>query len=503
MADGPANGGDGGHGGNIYIQAVHGEASLHKLARRRILRAGRGKTGQGSSRGGARGDDVVIQVPVGTVVREISRIDPMVEENLRFREAREKEREYAKLVRESEAQASDAGDAGDAIRAELPEPPEHPNLHKFILYPGISHTERRNLTLPRLPRRERLYVQPEGPIHLDLSQPTVRPILLAAGGIGGLGNPHFVSKERPRPLFATKGERAVSMQLELELKLLADVGLVGLPNAGKSTLLRALTNSRARVGNWAFTTLQPNIGTVVLDNHKGRPVATPKPQPPAPHAVINDATYGSVVIAQHEQIAGPGPEPRTRFTVADIPGLIEGAHLDRGLGIEFLRHVERAGVLAFVIDLSAGDAVDALKALWTEVGLYARLRDDEETEREIGGRIDWEGDGSRSPGPGRTGYGGQMIVADLSGPADNSEMGGLHIAAKPWFVVATKGDLPSTEENYARLKEYLAAVTDGQEPHPSGVEGAWTEDCAAIPVSAIHGHGVDRIIHWTVGLLDE
>ncbi|KAI1377518.1 GTP-binding protein Obg/CgtA [Hypoxylon crocopeplum] len=504
LADGPANGGDGGHGGNVYIQAVHGETSLHKLVRRRILRASRGKSGQGSSRGGARGDDVVIQVPVGTVIREIDRIDPAVEENLRYHEARNKEREYERLVKETEAAMSEAEDVEDAIRAELPEAPEHPHLHKFLLYPGISHTERRNLTLPRLPRRERLYVQPEAPIHLDLSAPTPRPILLATGGIGGLGNPHFVSKDRPRPLFATKGERAVSLRLELELKLLADVGLVGLPNAGKSTLLRALTNSRARVGNWAFTTLQPNIGTVVLDNHKGRPIATPKPSRPTPHAVINDATYGSVVVSQPEQISGPGgPEPRTRFTVADIPGLIEGAHLDRGLGIEFLRHVERAGVLAFVVDLSAGDAVDALKALWTEVGLYARMREDEEKEREVGGRIDWEGDGSNNSS--RTaGYGGQqMIVADLHGmPASTSE-GGLHIAAKPWFVVATKGDLPETQENYAKLKGYLDAVTDRQEPHPSGVEGAWIEDCAAIPVSAIHGHGVDRIIHWTVGLLDE
>ncbi|KAI0161610.1 GTP-binding protein Obg/CgtA [Hypoxylon sp. FL1284] len=497
LPDGPANGGDGGHGGNVYIQAVHGETSLHKLARRRIMRAGRGKTGQGSSRGGARGDDVVIQVPVGTVVKELRRIDPSIEENLRYREARQKEREYDRLVREAELNS-----AGDGIPSELPDPPEHPNLQKFLLYPGISNSERRELTLPRLPRRERLYVQPESPIHLDLSQPTLRPILLAVGGIGGLGNPHFVSKDRPRPLFATKGEPAVSMQLGLELKLLADVGLVGLPNAGKSTLLRALTNSRARVGNWAFTTLQPNIATVVLDNHKGRPVSTPKPSRPAPHAVINDARYGSVVISQLEQL-GPGPEPRTRFTVADIPGLIEGAHLDRGLGIEFLRHVERAGVLAFVVDLNAGDAVNALKALWSEVGLYARMREDEEKDREIGSRIDWEGDGSRSPFGNRGNTGGQMIMADMAEPDRDDKTGGLHIAAKPWFVVATKGDLPGTEENYARLKEYLDAVTNGQVPHPSGVEGAWTEDCAAIPVSAIHGHGVDRIIHWTVGLLDE
>ena len=138
--------------------------------------------------------------------------------------------------------------------------------------------------------------------------------------------------------------------LELELKLLADVGLVGLPNAGKSTLLRALSNSRTRIGNWAFTTLQPSVGTVVLDNHKGRP------------------TFRSF---------GKTGEPRTHFTIADIPGLIEDAHLDKGLGLGFLRHVERAAMLLFVIDLSAGDAVSALEALWKEVGEYETLRNRE------------------------------------------------------------------------------------------------------------------------------
>ncbi|KAI1323061.1 obg family GTPase CgtA [Xylariaceae sp. FL0255] len=503
LADGPANGGDGGHGGNVYIQAVRGENSLFKLARRSILRAGRGKTGQGSNRGGARGEDVIIQVPVGTVVREIDRIDPKVEENMLYHQAREKEREYDRLIKEAEAatQASEASGVGTAealkLNMELPEPPENPHIHKFTLYPGMSNTERRNISLPRLPRRERLFAQPDAPIHLDLSVPTPRPILLAAGGLGGLGNPHFVSKERPRPLFATKGERAVRMQIELELKLLADLGFVGLPNAGKSTLLRALTRSRARVGNWAFTTLQPNIGTVVLDNHKGRPlVDTRRTQPPAPaHAVINDTTFGSVVVAQQPGQAqiGEAAEPRKRFTIADIPGLIEGAHLDRGLGVQFLRHVERAGVLAFVIDLSAGDAVKALKALWNEVGLYARMREEEDRVRETSERIDWEGDGS---GP----TAGQMLVADL--PEVQDEPTGLHIAVKPWFVIATKGDLPDTEENYSKLKEYMDAVTDRREAHPSGVEGAWTEDCAVIPVSAIHGQGTDRIIHWTLGLLD-
>ncbi|KAI0509260.1 P-loop containing nucleoside triphosphate hydrolase protein [Xylaria bambusicola] len=503
LANGPANGGDGGHGGNIYIQAVQGENSLHKLARRRIIRAGRGKTGQGSNRGGARGEDVIIQVPIGTVVREIDRIDPMVEENILYHQAREKEREYEKLVREAEAAARVSEETGlgesEALRLniDLPEPPEHPNAHKFVLYPGMSSGERRNLSLPRLPMRERLFAQPDSPIHLDLSIASPRPILLAAGGLGGLGNPHFVSKDRPRPLFATKGERAIRMQLDLELKLLADLGFVGLPNAGKSTLLRALTRSRARVGNWAFTTLQPNIGTVVLDNHKGRPIVKPKPavgSSPS-HSVIHDATFGSVVVSQQPgQIQiGEAPEPRKRFTIADIPGLIEGAHLDRGLGIEFLRHVERAGVLAFVIDLNAGNAVKALKSLWTEVGLYARMREDEERERETSERIDWQGDGANLAR-------GRMVVADLPEPV--TQPTGLHIASKPWFVIATKSDLPETEENFNKLKTYLDAVTDGKEPHPSNVEHAWTEDCVAIPVSAIHGQGVDRIIHWTLGLLD-
>ncbi|KAI0184279.1 obg family GTPase CgtA [Xylaria flabelliformis] len=501
LANGPANGGDGGHGGNIYIQAVHGENSLHKIARRSIIRAGRGKTGQGSNRGGARGEDVIIQVPIGTVIREIDRIDPVVEETMLYRQAREKEREYEKLVREAEAAARASEETGvgesDALRlnVDLPEPPEHPNGHKFVLYPGMSSGERRNISLPRLWNRERLYAQPEAPIHLDLSVASPRPILLAAGGLGGLGNPHFVSKDRPRPLFATKGERAVRMQLELELKLLADVGFVGLPNAGKSTLLRALTRSRARVGNWAFTTLQPNIGTVVLDNHKGRPIAKPRSSGRS-HSVIHDVTFGSVVVSHQPGQAqiGEPPEPRKRFTIADIPGLIEGAHLDRGLGIEFLRHVERAGVLAFVIDLSAGDAVKALKALWTEVGLYARMREDEEREREASEHIDWQGDGT-TLGTGR------MMIAEL--PEPTTEPTGLYIAAKPWFVIATKGDVPETEENFNKLKEYLDAITNGEVLHPSGIEDAWTEDCVAIPVSAIHGQGVDRIIQWTLELLDD
>lgn len=364
---------------------------------------------------------------------------------------------------------------------------ENPDVDKWVLYPGIPSSEKKKIWLPDLPKREKLFAQPPAPINLDLSKPTRQPILLATGAIGGLGNPHFASRELPKPLYATKGDKAVSMQIELELKLLADVGLVGLPNAGKSTLTRALTNSRARVGAWAFTTLQPNIGTVVLDNNRGKPIVKSYyRQDP------DDTWEGDVDVRQ-----------RTRFTIADIPGLIEGAHLDRGLGIAFLRHVERAGVLAFVTDLSAGNAVKALKALWNEVGLYAQMREEEESDRLRENRIEDILDAGRhgSTETLEQFSQGWPIHAEYPGAPDN--MKGLHIAHKPWFVIATKADLPGTQENFRELRDYLSRVTNGDEPHPSGVEGSWVKDCAAIPVSAIKGQGVDRIIHWTVGLLDD
>lgn len=478
LPDGPPNGGDGGIGGSVYIQAVHGETSLHKLARRRFVRATRGTNGQGSNRAGRRGDDVIITVPVGTVLREISREDPEAEEEFRRRAARSR-----KFLPTSEEAAPGEASAEQTV------PPEegqydNPEADKWVLYPGISSSKRKTIWVPDLPKREKLFAQPRAPINLDLSKPTARPILLAAGALGGLGNPHFVSKEVPRPLYATKGDKAISLQVELELRLLADVGLVGLPNAGKSTLVRALTNSRARVGAWAFTTLQPNIGTVVLDNNRGRPIVT------SYHRQDPDELWeGDVDVRQ-----------RTRFTIADIPGLIEGAHLDKGLGIAFLRHVERAGVLAFVVDLSAGSAVKALKALWNEVGLYAQMREEEEQDRERDARIEYDLNAGTEEPSSRWAQDWPIHAEYPSAPETPK---GLHIAAKPWYVVATKGDVPDTQQNFKELREYLTRVTNGDEPHPSGVDGAWVKDCAAIPVSAIKGQGVDRIIHWTVGLLDD
>ncbi|CZR67001.1 probable mitochondrial GTPase 2 [Phialocephala subalpina] len=458
ISAGPANGGDGGSGGNVYIQAVRGETSLHKLARRNILKAGRGKNGKGKTKGGERGDDIVVQVPVGTVVREISRVDPVADEEARMKVEGRKEHEESK------------GPWSMGTKG-----PWKWDREKWLLYPAVTPEDIATAEFPKLPRGRRsplAMAQVKGPVALDLSRPMDQPLLLAAGAVGGLGNPHFVTKEVPRPKFATKGEEAVRITLELELKLLADVGLVGLPNAGKSTLLRAMSNSRARVGNWEFTTLQPNIGTVVLDDHTGRPFA--------------------------ETLLETG-ERRTNFTIADIPGLVEDAHLDRGLGISFLRHVERARVLAFVVDLGKGDAVTALKGLWKEVGMYERMKIEEEKEL-IEPVVNWSPFTSVEDAIANR----QETIVINSGPTIENPLAPElpSIADKPWFVVATKADLPGTQDNYQNLKEYIERVNAGEEPHPSGQKMVWGKKVQAIPISAINGHGVEKITDWIVGLLD-
>ncbi|KAL8674953.1 MAG: hypothetical protein Q9168_000656 [Polycauliona sp. 1 TL-2023] len=455
IADGPANGGDGGSGGNIYIQAIRGDTSLHKLARRGVFNAGRGKNGQGKAKGGQRGEDVLLQVPVGTVVREITRRDPVADEE--------------------EQRRQDVGDG--EVRGQW-------RRDKWILYPSTTPSDYSMVEFPNLqPSRKSggALSQVAAPIDLDLSQPTEAPVLLAAGAAGGLGNPHFVSKTFPKPKFATKGDPGLTVTLELELKLLADVGFVGLPNAGKSTLLRAMSRSRARVGSWAFTTLQPNIGTVVLDNHQGRP--------------------------QLRASRATG-EPRTYFSVADIPGLIQDAHKDRGLGLGFLRHVERAQVLAFVVDLGNGDAVEALKSLWWELAAFESLRGMETNARTESRIVDWKAFGSsvasasaQDAAAAKTDEAGAVIHSSAS-----QVLPDIHhkpISAKPWFVVATKADMDGSQDNFPRLQEYLQAIMAGKEAHPSGLKNAWRGRLATIPVSAIRGEGIERISELTVSLLDD
>ncbi|QDS68246.1 hypothetical protein FKW77_010610 [Venturia effusa] len=469
IAHGPPNGGDGGSGGNIYIQAVRGETSLHRIARRREVKAGRGKNGQGSSIGGKRGEDVLLQVPVGTVVREIGRMDPLtIEEQDFWEEISNKRKKNVK---------GDEEDEDAMVNMTIP---GMRRREKWLLFPSADPSVVLRHGLPELPKPRRSNLAaacPSSPIHLDLDTHMENPIILAAGAMGGLGNPHFLSKDFPRPKFATKGDAGMKLMLHMELKLLADVGLVGLPNAGKSTLLRSISNSRARVGNWAFTTLQPNIGTIVLDDYKGR--------------------------SKLESLARKSN--RTRFTVADIPGVIEDAHLDKGLGLSFLRHIERAAILAFVVDLSAGPAVPALKALWKEVGEYETIRAQELAEQteertskayqpfnsrpQESELVDPFGDQNTDP----------MLI---EAPRRLPPLVLPPVSAKPWFVVATKADLPGTQENFAELVAYIDALAKGTEKHPSGKKNGWRRDVRCVPISAIKGHGVDQIPDLVLDLLD-
>lgn len=164
----------------------------------------------------------------------------------------------------------------------------------------------------------------------DLQELPGKPLLVASGGRGGLGNSHFATSTHQTPRFAGSGEEAEEFWIWLELKAISDVGLVGLPNSGKSTLLSRISAARPRIGSYPFSTLVPCLGIVETDDYE-------------------------------------------RFTVADIPGLIEGAHQGQGLGDRFLRHLERSRILVHLIDVSdkmAGDPVNDLKILREELWNY-------------------------------------------------------------------------------------------------------------------------------------
>jgi GTPase len=237
---GGPNGGNGGRGGDVIIEVDPGTATLLDFHRRPVRKAGDGKAGAGSHRNGADGDDIVLRVPDGTVVK-----------------------------------TRDGAELADLI--------------------GVGTR----------------YVAAEG-------------------GRGGLGNAALASYKRKAPGFALRGEPGVRLELTLELKTVADAGLVGFPNAGKSSLIAAMSAARPKIANYPFTTLTPNLGVVEAGD--------------------------------------------VQFVVADVPGLIPGASSGKGLGLDFLRHVERCRVFVHVLDCATEepgrDPISDLDALEAELTAY-------------------------------------------------------------------------------------------------------------------------------------
>ncbi len=239
---GGPDGGDGGKGGDILIKATSHLNTLIDFRYKREYKAKDGQNGMGKKMHGKNGDDLIIPVPAGTVIK-----------------------------------LSDSG----SVEADL--------VRDGDFFTAVK------------------------------------------GGRGGLGNSHFATPARQVPRFAQPGEEGEEKWLILELKLLADVGLIGMPNAGKSTLISVISSAKPKIADYPFTTLTPNLGVVKL------------------------AGYMS-------------------FVVADIPGLIEGAHKGAGLGHQFLRHVERTSMLLHLVDVSDivnADPVEELKKINNELGLYS------------------------------------------------------------------------------------------------------------------------------------
>jgi len=250
---GGPDGGDGGKGGNVYLETDPNLSTLQDFAHNKKFAAGDGEKGHGKKMSGAKGEDIIIKVPVGTAVK-MTRLSLETDEEREVRVRGMKLGVLGKLFRQG-------------------------------------------------------HIEGETWQYMDLLEGG-KTIKVARGGKGGRGNVHFKGSSRTTPMIAEDGQLGESFEVDLELKLLADVGLVGLPNAGKSTLLSVLSNARPKVADYEFTTLEPNLGVLKVDDK---------------HLVI-----------------------------ADIPGLIEGASEGKGLGIKFLKHIERTKVLVHLVPATGG-----------------------------------------------------------------------------------------------------------------------------------------------------
>lgn len=314
------------------------------------LIGGQGGHGAGNLRHGRRGDDLTVIVPVGTVIREIAR----------------------------EGEAEKAGKENDALGLTREERHKRTQDRWFVQHPTLEASEREMHEAEGMLRRAGRWSRhtpdfsEEPALELDIAEPLPQPVLLARGGAGGLGNPHFVTGTNRHPRLASRGVLPPTRTFEFELKLLADVGLVGLPNAGKSTLLRAMTGRRAEVANYAFTTLHPQIGVVrVLDDGSW---AAERQGPVEETEIERDLDALAREIGEYQPLGRATRDrkrkERTRFSVSDNPGLLAKASENYGLGHSFLRSIERSLALAYVLDGRRPDPAADMRVLRAELEAY-------------------------------------------------------------------------------------------------------------------------------------
>ena len=293
---GGPDGGDGGHGGSVYAVASPHVNTLVQYRFHPLHRAERGRHGQGAKRSGATGKDLELDVPIGTLVfaRDVARGDDAAEAVDAAHGRTGAEAHMGEMA--DEPQRPDA-----PVRASDPDAPMRPSTHAPV---------RSSAHAPVHPSAHA--PDSDWVLIADLTEPGQR-VLIAKGGRGGLGNAHFATSTNRAPRKSQPGLPGEVKTVRLHLKLLADVGLVGFPNAGKSTLISRISAARPKIGDYPFTTLTPNLGVVTMSGDRS-------------------------------------------FVVADVPGLIEGAHEGHGLGDRFLKHLERTKVLIHVIDVSGMSA---------------------------------------------------------------------------------------------------------------------------------------------------
>lgn len=336
---------------------------------------------------GRTGAPIILRVPLGTVVRELQRGDPRraqdeweAEEEacagLDKEERRQRWRErrwvhYPTYEDDNTARSAFKQAEWDLWRAEREMRIARRQRDASPLFLDLDHISP-DTAASRAP---------DAPLGL----PRVRQLgtLVATGGAAGYGNPHFLSTTNPSPKFATRGYEGERVTLELELKLLADVGLVGAPNAGKSTLLRALTAGRARsaVAGYAFTTLNPVVGVVRVkddgtlvggNDGDGTVYGETVIEKQRERELMESGAYADMLTRNQALHAQDGNEQveAFRFTIADNPGLIEDASNNVGLGHSFLRSMERSHALVYVVDLSGPAPWDELRMLQQELEKY-------------------------------------------------------------------------------------------------------------------------------------